>query len=275
MTNEIRLGHSPDSDDAFMFYAIAKNKIDTKNFNFTHIIEDIESLNKRAMNNELEITAISIHAYSRVYENYALLSSGASIGDNYGPIVVSKKPINSSNIKGLKIAVPGKLTTAYLALKLFEQDFEEVISPFDKIIDLVINNEVDAGLIIHEGQLLYDKLGLYKVIDLGQWWMTKENLPLPLGANAVRKDMGNNIKIISTILKNSIQYALNHRKEALDYAMTYAGNMNRILTNRFIGMYVNNYTIDFGEKAKAGVEQLLKQGYEKGIIKTKVPIEFY
>ncbi|MDH4128735.1 MAG: ABC transporter substrate-binding protein [Spirochaetota bacterium] len=276
MIQEIRLGHSPDSDDAFMFYAIANDKIDTHGFRFIHVIEDIESLNKRAINRELEVSAISIHAYTRVYKDYALLSCGASIGDNYGPMVVAKSPFEANKLKGKNIAIPGELTTANLALRLFENDFNPVIIPFNQIIDAVKTDKVGAGLIIHEGQLLYEQMGLYKIIDLGEWWKDTQNLPLPLGANAIRKDLGEkNIKIIAQILKESIQYSLDHREAALDYAMKYAGDMKRILADKFVGMYVNDYTLDFGDKGREGVKRLLSMGYEKGIIKNNIPIEFF
>ncbi len=276
MKQEIRLGHSPDSDDAFMFYAIAEDKIDTKGFQFTHIIEDIETLNNRALNQELEVTAISIHAYSKVYPNYALLSCGASIGDNYGPMVVSKSPMSPGELKGKKIAIPGKMTTAYLGLKLFENDFEPVVIPFDQIVDQVLEDKIEAGLIIHEGQLLYEQMGLHKVLDLGEWWFKTENLPLPLGANAIKRELGEEkIKTIAAILKESIQYALDHREPALDYAMKYAGDMERSLADRFVGMYVNDYTLDFGEKGREGVQRLLKKGHDQGIIDSEIPVQFY
>ncbi len=276
MGREIRLGHSPDSDDAFMFYAIAKDKIPTDGYNFIHVIEDIETLNQRALRKELEVTAISIHTYTKVHENYALLSCGASIGDQYGPMVVSKSPMNKTDLKSKSIAIPGKLTTAYLALKLFLDDFKPVEIPFDKILDAVISGEVQAGLIIHEGQLLYKTMGLHKVIDLGEWWYEKEKLPLPLGANAIRRDLGEeNIKKISSILKKSIQYSLDHRKEALEHAMSYARDMDPALADRFVGMYVNDYTLDFGEKGREGVHRLLTKGFEKGIIDHQVKVDFY
>ena len=277
MKNEkIRLGHSPDSDDAFMFYAIAEDKIDTEGFRFVHVIEDIETLNKRAVNKELEVTAISVHAYTKVYMDYALLSCGASIGDNYGPMVVSKSEMRPEDLKGKDIAIPGTMTTAYLALSLFERDFKPVVMPFNEITDAVLDGKVSAGLIIHEGQLLYDRLGLHNVIDLGKWWHETENLPLPLGANAIRKDLGEDkIITIAKILKESIQYSLDHREAALDYAMKYAGDMERSLADEFVGMYVNDFTLDFGDRGRAGVETLLKKGFEAGIIPNMVPIKFY
>jgi len=276
MKQEIRLGHSPDSDDAFMFYAIAQDKIDTKPFHFTHVIEDIESLNHRALKQELEVTAISLHAYSKLFKEYALLSCGASIGDNYGPMVIAKSPMKPEELKGKKIAIPGEMTTAYLALQLFEKDFEPVVAPFDQIIDQVLQNKVEAGLIIHEGQLLYKKSGLHKIIDLGEWWHETEKLPLPLGANAIRKNLGEKkIKRIGEILKESIQYSLDNREAGIDYAMKYAGDMERSLADQFVGMYVNDYTLDFGDQGREGVKRLFQKGYEKGIIANPTPIEFY
>lgn len=274
--HEIKLGHSPDSDDAFMFYAIANDLIEVDEFNFVHVIEDIETLNQRAIRKELEVTAISLHAYSKVYENYALLSCGASIGDNYGPMVIANNPMDPKDIKGKKIAIPGKMTTAYLALKLFELDFEPVEMPFNTIMDAVKEKSVDAGLIIHEGQLLYEQMGFKKVIDLGEWWKETEKLPLPLGANAIRKDLGEDkIVRIARILKESIQYSLDNREKGLDYAMKYAGDMERSLADKFVGMYVNDFTLDFGDDGREGVRRLLDQGYEKGVISEKINLEFY
>ncbi len=276
MKETIRLGHSPDSDDAFMFYAIAQEKISTDEFQFVHVIEDIETLNKRALSKELEVTAISIHAYTKVFQDYALLSCGASIGDKYGPMVVAQSPMTVNDIKGKKIAIPGEMTTAYLVLRLLEKDFQAVVYPFNQIMEAVQSGKVDAGLIIHEGQLLYDKLGLHLVVDLGEWWYEAEHLPLPLGANAIRRDLGEDkIRRIGRILKESIQYALDHREAGLDYAMKYAGDMERRLADQFVGMYVNDYTLDFGDKGREGVQRLLKKGYEEGVIEKDVIPEFY
>ena len=220
-TEKIRIGHSPDSDDAFMFYALAKGLIPTDPFEIVHVIEDIETLNQRALAAELEVTAISVHAYAYVAKDYAFMPCGASIGDRYGPLVVSKAPIE--NLEGKRIAIPGKMTTAYLTLSLFQPNFEAETRPFDKILDAVQQDEVDAGLIIHEGQLTYAREGLHKVIDLGEWWYEETGLPLPLGANVIRRDLGTEkIRKITTLLKQSIQYSLDHRARGLEYAMTYA-----------------------------------------------------
>ncbi len=276
MKETIKLGHSPDSDDAFMFYAIAQEKISTDEFQFVHVIEDIETLNKRALNKELEVTAISIHAYTKVFKDYALLSCGASIGDKYGPMVVAQSAMEVKDLKDKTIAIPGEMTTAYLSLRLLERDFKAVVYPFNQIMEAVQSGKVDAGLIIHEGQLLYDKLGLHLVVDLGKWWYETEHLPLPLGANAIRRDLGEDkIRRIGRILKESIQYALDHREDGLDYAMKYAGDMERRLADQFVGMYVNDYTLDFGDKGREGVHRLLKKGYEEGVIEKDVTPEFY
>lgn len=272
---DIRIGHSPDSDDAFMFYALAKDIIPTGNFNFIHVIEDIESLNKRAINGELEVTAISVHAYAYVAEKYSLLPCGASIGDGYGPIIVSATPMELEELEGKTIAVPGTMTTAYLTCRLFLPNFAYKIVPFNQILDSVVQKQVDAGLIIHEGQVTYSHLGLHKVLDLGEWWYDQTGLPLPLGANAIRKDLGTDkMRRISELLKASIQYALEHRAEALNHAMTYARGIKQNLADRFVGMYVNDYTLDYGAKGRAGVRRLLEWGYQAGVIKDAVEIEF-
>ncbi len=274
-STEIRLGHSPDSDDAFMFYALATGKISTSNFRFTHVIEDIESLNNRAVKGELEVTAISVHAYAYVANKYALLPCGASIGERYGPIIVSAEPLKPNELSGKTIAVPGAMTTAYLTCRLFLLDFKSEILPFDKILDAVIQRTVDAGLIIHEGQLTYSQMNLHKVVDLGEWWYKQTRLPLPLGANVIRKDLGaDNMCRISALLKASIQYSLEHREAALDYAMTYARDMERQLANRFVGMYVNDYTLDYGAQGRAGVRKLLEWGHQADVIPHAVDIEF-
>ncbi len=276
MKETIKLGHSPDSDDAFMFYAIAQGKISTDDFDFVHVIEDIETLNKRALSKELEVTAISIHAYTKVFQDYALLSCGASIGDKYGPMVVAQSPMAVKDLKDKTIAIPGEMTTAYLTLRLLERDFKAIVYPFNQIMEAVQSGKVDAGLIIHEGQLLYKQLGLHLVVDLGEWWYETEHLPLPLGANAIRRDLGEDkIRRIGGILKESIQYALDHREDGLDYAMKYAGDMERRLADQFVGMYVNDYTLDFGDKGREGVKRLLKKGYEEGVIEKDVTPEFY
>lgn len=275
MKQEIRIGHSPDSDDAFMFYALAKGLIPTGDFKIVHVIEDIESLNKRALQGELEITAISVHAYAYVADKYALMPCGASIGDRYGPIVVAAKPLKPDDLAGKTFAVPGTMTTAYLVCRLFQPNFIPEVVPFDKILDCVSQNRVDAGLIIHEGQLTYADIGLHKVVDLGEWWYEETKLPLPLGANVIRKDLGKeNIGFLSALLKESIQYSLSHRKEALNYAMTYARDMGKNLADEFVGMYVNDYTLDYGEKGRKAVRTLLERGYQADVIANTVEVEF-
>ena len=270
---KIRIGHSPDSDDAFMFYALAKGLIPTDPYEIVHVIEDIETLNQRALAAELEVTAISVHAYAYVAKDYVFMPCGASIGDRYGPLVVSKKPIDT--LAGKRIAIPGKMTTAYLTLSLFQPDFEAEPRPFDKILDAVQQDEVDAGLIIHEGQLTYAREGLHKVIDLGEWWYEETGLPLPLGANVIRRNLGTpKIREITALLKQSIQYSLEHRERGLAYAMTYARDMETALADKFVGMYVNDYTLDYGEKGRAGVRELLHRGTIAGIIPHGVDADF-
>ena len=272
-TEKIRIGHSPDSDDAFMFYALARGLISTEPFEIVHVIEDIETLNQRALAAELEVTAISVHAYAYVAKDYALMPCGASIGDRYGPLVVAKTPMDT--LEGKRIAIPGKMTTAYLTLSLLQPNFEAVTRPFDKILDAVQQDEVDAGLIIHEGQLTYAREGLHKVIDLGEWWYAETGLPLPLGANVIRRDLGSEkIRQITALLKQSIQYSLEHRARGLEYAMTYARDMETELADKFVGMYVNDYTLDYGEKGRAGVRALLDRGNAAGIIPHRVDADF-
>ncbi|MDE0427791.1 MAG: ABC transporter substrate-binding protein [Candidatus Poribacteria bacterium] len=272
-TEKIRIGHSPDSDDAFMFYALAKGLISTGPFEIVHVIEDIETLNQRALAAELEVTAISVHAYAYVAKDYALMPCGASIGDRYGPLVVAKAPMDT--LEGKRIAIPGKMTTAYLTLSLFQPDFQAETRPFDKILDAVQQDEVDAGLIIHEGQLTYAREGLHKVIDLGEWWHEETGLPLPLGANVIRRNLGTEkIRQITALLKQSIQYSLEHRARGLEYAMTYARDMETALADKFVGMYVNDYTLDYGEKGRAGVRELLHRGNDAGIIPHRVEADF-
>ncbi|MCY4401579.1 MAG: ABC transporter substrate-binding protein [Candidatus Poribacteria bacterium] len=272
-TEKIRIGHSPDSDDAFMFYALAKDVIKTEPYEIVHVIEDIESLNKRALNAELEVTAISVHAYAYVAKDYALMPCGASIGDNYGPLVVSKEPID--DITGKRIAIPGEMTTAYLTMKLYNADVETETYQFDQIIEAVQNGKVDAGLIIHEGQLTYAHEGLHKIIDLGEWWYEVTGLPLPLGANVIRRNLGTEkIRDITSLLKQSIQYSLDHRELGLEYAMTYARDMETDLADKFVGMYVNDYTLDYGDNGRTAVQELLNRGHEAGVIAHKVDADF-
>ncbi len=272
---KIRLAHSPDSDDAFMFYALATDKLPTGNLQFEHTLSDIQTLNSKALEGFYEVTAISFHAYPFIADKYALLPHGSSMGSRYGPMVVATRPFPAGDIKGKRIAVPGLMTTAFLALKLFELDFEPVITPFDKIIEAVRHGLVDAGLIIHEGQLTYSTEGLHKIIDLGEWWDNRHHLPLPLGGNAIRKDLGPEVTLeVSRLLKASIQYALEHREEALNYAMQFARDMDKDLADKFVGMYVNDLTLDYGEDGRRAVQLLLDEGYERGIIPKKVQVEF-
>lgn len=272
-TEIIRIGHSPDSDDAFMFYALAKDIIKTEPYKIVHVIEDIETLNKRALAAELEVTAISVHAYAYVAKDYALMPCGASIGDNYGPLIVSKEPID--DITGKRIAIPGEMTTAYLTMKLYNAEVETETHRFDQIIDAVQDGKVDAGLIIHEGQLTYAREGLHKIVDLGEWWYDETGLPLPLGANVIRRNLGSKkIREITSLLKQSIQYSLDHRELGLEYAMTYARDMETDLADKFVGMYVNDYTLDYGDSGRTAVQELLNRGHEAGVIAHKVDADF-
>ena len=271
----ICIGHSPDSDDAFMFYPLANGLVPTDGFEIVQVAEDIESLNQRAVNGELEVTAISVHAYAYVAQHYALMPCGASIGDRYGPLVVSKEPMQREALADKKIAIPGKMTTAYLTLRLCQPNFDPEVVQFDQILSYVQEGNADAGLIIHEGQLTYGQSGLHKVVDLGEWWHQETGLPLPLGANAIRRDLGaEKIRRITSLLKRSIQYSLEHREGGLAYAMNYARDMETELADRFVGMYVNDYTLDYGEKGRAGVRALMERGYRSGVIPHPVDVEF-
>lgn len=319
----IHVGHSPDPDDAFMFHALANGKIDTGRYEFTHELQDIETLNRRALNAELELTAVSLHGYAYLTDIYALCACGASMGDNYGPMIVSREPYGIGDLQGKTIAVPGTLTTAFLALNLclkgrpndfgfsnldfgFENDehnqskihspsklataqaepksrircgnagtFRFVVHPFDEILNVVARGDVDAGLIIHEGQLTYGDQGLQLVVDLGQWWMQETGLPLPLGGNAIRKDLGRRaMEEVTALLQQSIRYALDHRAEALDYALRFGRDLDRGQADAFVGMYVNDWTLDFGERGREAVATLLRKGHEAGIIPQPVELEF-
>jgi 1,4-dihydroxy-6-naphthoate synthase len=272
----IHVGHSPDPDDAFMFHALANDKIDTGGLVFKHELQDIETLNRRALKGELEVTAISIHAYAHLLERYALLPSGCSMGDRYGPMVVAREPFQASDLKKLKIAVPGTMTTAFLTLRLLLPDgFEYEVLPFDEIIAAVADGRFDAGLIIHEGQLTFRNQGLRLVVDLGVWWQEKTGLPLPLGGNVVRRDLGLPLmKRISDLLKQSIRYALDHRQEALAHALQYARDMDVKLADQFVGMYVNDWTLDYGERGRAAVRRLLEEAHRAGVIPKPVQVEF-
>lgn len=277
----IRVGHSPDPDDAFMFYALANGKIDTGDFEFTHELVDIETLNRRAFSAELELTAVSLHAYAFLHDKYVLCSCGASMGDGYGPMVVARKSIKLDDLKGQTIAVPGKLTSAYLALRLcLAVDFHCVEVPFDQIIPTVVAGEyegqaIDAGLIIHEGQLTYGDQDLKSIVDLGRWWQDRTGLPLPLGANAVRKDLGADaIHDIQRLLKESIRYGLEHRELALKYALQFGRDLDSQQADRFVGMYVNDWTLDFGPRGRQAVTEFLAQGHAAGVLPERVCPEF-
>ncbi len=274
-TQTISVAHSPDSDDAFMFYALATNKLDTGNLTFTHVLKDIQTLNEEAFRGTYDVTAISFHAYAYIADKYILLPHGASIGDNYGPILVAKQHYTRDDIPKLKIAVPGKLTSAFLALRLFNSDFEYEVVPFDEIIEAVQNGQCDAGLLIHEGQLFYKTLGLTKVLDLGEWWHERTGLPLPMGGNVIRRELGaDTIRQVSASLRESITYSLSHRESALEYAMQFARDMDTRLADRFVGMWVNDLTLDYTERGREAVRRLLAEGFEKGIIPNQVEVEF-
>ncbi|HSG70292.1 MAG TPA: MqnA/MqnD/SBP family protein [Planctomycetaceae bacterium] len=273
---EIKVGHSPDPDDAFMFYALAKDKIDTGNYRFTHELQDIESLNRRAFSGELELTAVSLHGYAYLSDKYALCSCGASMGDNYGPMVVAREAWSVDDLRGKTIAVPGTYTSAFLALKLvLGDDFEHEVHPFDEILNVVEQGKTDAGLIIHEGQLTYGNQGLKLIIDLGEWWHEETGLPLPLGANAIRRDLGEQaMEEVTALLKQSIQYGLDHREEALAYALQFGRDLDDKKADKFVGMYVNDWTLDFGEAGRESVKLFLDRGYDAGIIPHQVKLDF-
>jgi 1,4-dihydroxy-6-naphthoate synthase len=277
----IRVGHSPDPDDAFMFHALANRKIETGDYEFTHELVDIETLNRRAFQAELELTAVSIHAYAYLHDKYLLCTCGASMGDGYGPMVVAREPLAVDRLAGLTIAVPGKLTSAYLALRLcLGKEFKSVEVPFDEIIPTVVagsyrGQSIDAGLIIHEGQLTYGEQDLKLVVDLGNWWQDHAGLPLPLGANAIRKDLGmETIHEVQRLLKASIQYGLAHRSEALDYALQYGRDLDNAQADTFVGMYVNDWTLDFGPRGRQAVAEFLRQGHAAGVLPELVVPEF-
>ena len=272
----IRVGHSPDSDDAFMFYALTHDRIDTGGLRFVHQLEDIETLNRRALAGELEVSAVSIHAFAYLSDRYALLASGASMGDRYGPTLVTREPMTLDELRGKTIAVPGKLTSAYLTLQLcLGKDVPVTIMPFDKILPAVAEGSVAAGLLIHEGQLYYGDRGLHKVLDLGQWWFDQTGLPLPLGGNVVRKDLGEAVVLtIARLLKESIRYALEHRDEALAYALRYARDLDPALADRFVGMYVNDWTVDYGPRGREAVRLLLDRAAEAGLVPGRVDLQF-
>jgi 1,4-dihydroxy-6-naphthoate synthase len=271
----IRVAHSPDSDDAFMFYALAAGKIDTDGIIYEHELQDIETLNRRALRGELEVTAVSIHAYAYLADRYALLPHGSSMGDRYGPRLVARVPRSTGSLARARIAIPGTLTTAYLALKLCQPDFVPVPTPFDQIEETVERGDVDAGLLIHEGQLTFADRGLHLIVDLGEWWYQQTGLPLPLGGNVIRKDLGPElIETISRHLHASIAYGLRHRAHALTHAMQYARGLDPSRADTFVGMYVNDWTLDYGERGRAAVRRLLDEGHRAGIIPHPVRVEF-
>ena len=276
MSRTIRVAHSPDSDDAFMFYALATDQIDTEGLTFVHELQDIETLNRRALQGELEVTAVSIHAYAYLSDRYALLPHGASMGERYGPRLVAREPLSPDQVAGRTVAIPGTMTSAYLALKLFQPDVETVVVPFDEIIEHVAAGKSDIGLIIHEGQLTYAADGLHLIADMGEWWSNRTGgLPLPLGGNAVRRDLGPElITKVSRILRKSIAFGLEHRAAALAHAGQYGRGLNDAQTDEFVGMYVNQRTLDYGADGRRAVQLFLDQGFEAGIIPHRVQVDF-
>jgi 5,8-dihydroxy-2-naphthoate synthase len=273
---EIKLAHSPDSDDAFMFYALATHKLSTPGYRFTHILSDIQSLNEAALAETYDVTAISFAAYPGLRDKYVLLDCGASFGEGYGPIVVSTKSCKPQELAGKRIAVPGLKTSAFLTLKLFEHDFEPVVMPFDKIMDAVQNNLVEAGLLIHEGQLFFPEKGLHKVVDLGIWWQEQTGLPLPLGGNAIRRALGPEVgRQIAKTIRDSVAYGLEHREEALNYAMQFAREMDTELADKFVRMYVNKWTLGYGEKGRQAVREFIERGTKAGLLPAPGAVEFF
>jgi len=271
----IRFGHSPDPDDAFMFCAIANRRIDLRGFRIVHVVEDIESLNRRALRAELEASAVSVHAYAYLADHYAIMSSGASMGERYGPMVVSRRELSHRQLAGKKVAIPGTLTTAYLVLRLFEKHFSYVVVPFDQVLDYVESGKVDAGLVIHEGQLTYRRQNLRKVIDLGEWWWDQTHLPLPLGLDVVRKDLGEDLmRAFSKVFRESVAYSLEHRQEALDYAAPFGRGLAREEEDRFVQMYVNDYTLALGPKGEESIGEVLSRGFRQQLLPRQVIPEF-
>jgi 1,4-dihydroxy-6-naphthoate synthase len=275
MPQRITVAHSPDSDDAFMFYGLASGSVDTGGIEVDQVLSDIETLNRAAFEGKYEVTAVSFHAYAHLLDKYALLPHGASMGDNYGPIVVARED-GPREVKGRRIAIPGLLTTAYLALQLYEKDFTHVVVPFDEIEQFVKEGHADAGLLIHEGQLTYSDNGLRKIVDLGEWWSARTGgLPLPLGGNIIRRDLGSEtIRKVSKLLHDSIAYALAHRKDAVEYAQQFGRGLDKEKTDRFVGMYVNDLTLGYGERGRQAVERLMTEAYEQGLIPKSVPVQF-
>ncbi len=272
---EIKLAHSPDSDDAFMFYALATHKLSTPGFKYSHVLSDIQTLNEAALSETYDVTAVSFAAYPTLRDNYILLDCGASFGEGYGPIVVTSKSLKKEELAGKRVGVPGLKTTAYLTLKLFEPNFEAVVMPFDKILDAVQSGLVEAGLLIHEGQLLFPQLGLHRVVDLGIWWQEQTGLPLPLGGNAVRRALGPAVgRQIAQTIRESVKYGLEHREEALNYAMQFARDMEPELADKFVGMYVNKWTLGYGERGKKAVKELITRGTKAGLLPGPPTVEF-
>jgi 1,4-dihydroxy-6-naphthoate synthase len=264
---EFVIAHSPDSDDAFMFYALATHKLRPRGLKLRHHLEDIQSLNRKAHDGVYEITAISIAAYPYIHDRYRMMSTGASIGDGYGPLVVAARPLAVEDLKDKKVAVPGELTTAFLALRLLEPAVEHIVVPFDRILAAVKDGKADAGLIIHEGQLIFDRMGLHRVVDLGRWWQQQEKLPLPLGAVAIRRDLPEEMhEEMQKLVRRSVQYAMEHREEALSYALQFGRDLDTPLADKFVGMYVNEFTIDMGNRGREGVHRLLQLGVERGLL---------
>ncbi len=273
---EISIAHSPDSDDAFMFYGLATNKVRVPGYKFTHVLTDIETLNHKAIDEAFyDVTAISFHAYPYLQDRYTLMACGGSVGDGYGPMIVSARKLSAGELKKTRIAVPGTLTTAYLTLKLYEPEIETSVVPFDKIIPAVLSGEFDAGLIIHEGQLTYAKDGLVKLLDLGHWWREQTGLPLPLGGNAIRRSLGKDAqRVVTQALRDSIQHALDHRDEALLYAMQFARDLDTPTAHRFVGMYVNERTLNYGDDGREAIVKLLNMGHQRGIIPMEARVDF-
>ena len=272
---EIVSAHSPDSDDAFMFYGLATKKVRSPKVTFRHVLEDIETLNRKAMEGRYELSAISYHAYPYVSDKYVLMSSGSSIGDGYGPMIIAPRPMETEELKGKRIAVPGTMTTAYLAMKLYQPDFEAVVTPFDKITEAVKERTVDAGLIIHEAQLTFDREGFHRVVDLGRWFKTTHGLPLPLGGNVLLRSLTREIQLeCCRLMRESIQYALDNHGAALEYAMQFARDMEPRLAEKFVGMYVNHYTLDAGSIVPKAAQKLLDMGFEAGLIPKRTEVEF-
>ena len=274
-TREIKVAHSPDSDDAFMFYGMATNKVRVPGVKFTHTLCDIETLNRKALEGYYDITAISFHAYPYIQDKYAIMPSGGSVGEGYGPMIVASRNIPVEEVTKVKIAVPGTMTTAYLALKLFAPDVVTEVVPFDQIIPKVLEGKYEAGLIIHEGQLTFNKVGLHRIVDMGRWWRDLTGMPLPLGGNAIKRELGPDLTTsCCNALRNSIQYALDHRDEALQYAMQFARDLDVQQADKFVGMYVNERTLDYGKDGREAISKLLQMGYQQGIIPNKPNVEF-